>query len=73
MVVYEFEMLERFLENSAFLDIQNRYPMLTKCHCLVMFALKIILKNLQRIDITPAYVDSVLVQESGKGKEHEAG
>ena len=34
-----------------------------------MFALKIILKNLQRIDITPAYVDSVLVQESGKGKE----
>ena len=34
-----------------------------------MFALKIILKNVQRIEITPAYIDSVLVQENGKGKE----
>ena len=42
---------------------------MAKCHCLVMFALKIILKNVQRIDITPAYINSVLVQEDRKGKE----
>ena len=34
-----------------------------------MFALKIIFLNVQRIEITPAYIDSVLVQENGKGKE----
>ena len=43
--------------------------MVAKCYCHVMFALKIILKILQRIDITPEYVDSVLVQESGKGNK----
>ena len=45
MVVYEFEMIERFLENSTFLDIPIKYMLLAKCQCLVMFALKIILKK----------------------------
>ena len=34
-----------------------------------MFALKIILKNVQRMDITPEYINNVLVKETGKGKE----
>ena len=64
MVVYEFEMLERFLENSSFLDIPIKFLLLAKTQCLVMFALKYVLKNVQRLDITPAY--SVIKKEGGK-------
>ena len=66
MVVYEFEMLERFLENSSFLDIPIKFLLLAKTQCLVMFALKYLLKNVQRLDITPAYIDSVIKKEGGK-------
>lgn len=66
MVVYEFEMIERFLENSVFLDIPVKFLMLAKCQCLVMFSFKIILRNVQRMDITPEYVNKVIVQEYGK-------
>ena len=66
MVVYEFEMLERFLENSIFLDIPIKFISLAKSQCLVMFALKYLLKNVQRIDITPAYINTVITKEAGK-------
>ena len=66
MVVYEFEMLERFLENSIFLDIPIKFILLAKSQCLVMFALKYLLKNVQRIDITPAYINTVITKEAGK-------
>ena len=65
MVAYEFEMILRFLENSVFLDIPDKFLLLAKCQCLVMFSLKIILKNVQRMDITPTYVNSVVVGEIG--------
>ena len=65
MVVYEFEMLERFLENSSFLDISIKF-LLSKTQCLVMIAPKYLLKNVQRLDITPAYIDSVIKKEGGK-------
>ena len=66
MVVYEFEMLERFLENSLFLDIPIKFLLLAEFYCLTMFALKIILKNVQRIDVTPEYVQKVIVGEVGR-------
>ena len=66
MVVYEFEMIERFLENSVFLDIPIKFLMLAKCQCLVMFCLKIKLKNVQRMDITSDYVNKVIVNQLGK-------
>ena len=59
-------MLERFLENSVFLDIPIKFILLGKIQCLVMFALKYLLKNVQRMDITPAYVETVITKESGK-------
>ena len=37
MVVYEFEMLERFLENSLFLDVPIKYLLLANFHCHVVF------------------------------------
>ena len=51
MVVYEFEMVERFLENSMYLDIPTKFLLLAQYHCLSMFALKIVLKNFQSIDV----------------------
>ena len=45
MVVYEFEMVERFLENSIYLDIPTKYLLVAKCHCLAMFALNIVFKK----------------------------
>ena len=45
MVVYEFEMVERFLENAMYLGIPSEFLILAKSHLLTMFALKIILKK----------------------------
>ena len=59
-------MIERFLENSVFLGIPIKFLMLAKCQCLVMFCLKIILKNVQRMDITSDYVNKVIVNQLGK-------
>lgn len=55
-----------FVENSIFLDIPVKYLLLAKCHCLVMFCLKIIFKNVQRLDITPEYINTVLVGDCGQ-------
>ena len=52
MVVYEFEMVERFLENSMYLDTPTKFLLLAQCHCLSMVALKIVLKNVQSIDVS---------------------
>ena len=45
MVVYEFDMTNRFLENSVYLDIPLKYLPLAQCHCLVIYTLKLILKT----------------------------
>ena len=66
MVVYEFEMVERFLENSMYLDIPTKCLLLAQCHCLSMFALKIVLKNVQSIDVSSAYIESVILNEKGR-------
>ena len=65
MVLYEFEMVERFLENSIYLDIPTKYLLVAKCHCLAMFALKIVLKNVQKVDVSCDYIDNVIVKERG--------
>ena len=54
-VVYKFEMVERFLENSMYLDIPAKFLLLVQSHCLSMFALKIVLKNVTSIDVSSAY------------------
>ena len=66
MVVYEFGMMERFLENSMYLDIPTKVLLLAQCHCLSMFALKIVLENVQRIDVCIAYMESVILNEKGR-------
>ena len=58
-----------FLENSTFLGIPIKFILLAKSQCLVslvMFALKYLLKQVQMIDITPAYINTVITKEAGK-------
>ena len=66
MVVYEFDMLERFLENKIYFDYPHKTLTLAKMYCLVMFALKIILKCVQKTNISKEYVKSVIINEHGK-------
>ena len=66
MVVYEWEMIDRFLENSVFLDIPLKFLLLARCQCLAMFALKVILKNVQKLNISSQYVTEVILNKKGK-------
>ena len=38
MVVYEWDMLERFLENSKYFDIPSKFIILAQVYCLAMYA-----------------------------------
>ena len=61
MVVYEFEMLERFLENQEYFDhYPSKYLIMAQVHCLVMFAMKIILRAVQKTTITFHYINTVI-------------
>ena len=66
MVVYEFEMLERFLENKIYFDHPEKSLTLAKVYCLAMFALKIVLKCVQKTNISQQYVKSVIIEGHGK-------
>ena len=65
MAVYEFDMLERFLENAVYLDIQSKFLLLAQTQCLVMFTLKLILKNVQSLSVTSKYVQNVVASTVG--------
>ena len=61
MVIYEFDRLERFLENQEyFYYYPSKYLIMAQVHCLVMFAIKIILRAVQKTSITFKYVKTVI-------------
>ena len=66
MVVYEFDMVECFLDNSIYFDIELKFHLIAQCHLLVMFALKIILKHVQKTNVSYHYVSIVVVGDVGK-------
>ena len=41
IVVYEFEMLKRFLKKSIYFDVPYRILLLARCNCLTIFAIKV--------------------------------
>ena len=49
-------MVERFLENAMYLDIPTKYLLVAKCHCLAMFTLNIVLKNVKKVDVSCDYM-----------------
>ena len=66
MVVYEFERLERFLENQEYFDYYLlKYFIMVQVHCLVMFAMKIILCAVQKTTITFDYFKTVIERVVG--------
>ena len=66
MVLYEFDMLQRFLQNKVYFDHPQKWLLLAMVHCLVMFALKIILKCVQKTNISRGYIQSVIIEGNGK-------
>ena len=65
MFVYKWEMLERFLQNAKYFDIPSRFIILAQLYGLVMYALKIVLKNVQRTNLEHTYVQAVIVGDVG--------
>ena len=66
MCLYEFEMTLRFLENKVYFEIPRDKVILCQMYCMVMFGLKIILKQCQKTDVTDAYVAKVIVGDYGE-------
>ena len=66
MCLYEFEMTLRFLENKVYFEIPRDKVILCQMYCMVMFGLKIILKQCQKTDVTDAYVGKVIVGDYGE-------
>ena len=67
MVVYKFEMVYCFLENKVFSYHPEKNVILAIVHCLAIFALKLILKTVQKTNVSKDYV-KFMVRE-GNGKE----
>jgi hypothetical protein len=63
MVAYEFDMIESFLTNRFYVDIPHRHLLLAQTQCLVMLALKIILKHCQMNDIPHSYIKRVIIEK----------
>ena len=64
MVVNEFDMTNRFLENSVYLDIPLKYLLLAQCHCLVMYTLKLILKKFRELTWKESMLNMLLLEMS---------
>ena len=59
-------MVERFLVDFPYIDIPEKYLLLAHAHFLSVFALKIVLKIVHTIDVSPIYVTSVVARDIGK-------
>lgn len=68
MCLYEFDMVERFLENREFFDMQGQFVVLAILYCLPMFCLKIFLKCCQKTTVTSEYVQNTITT-GGSGKK----
>ena len=61
MVLYELELLSRFLENKIFYEVPVDVEITSSLYSLVMFCLKIILKRAQSTDISHDFVHKVII------------
>jgi len=64
MVLYELEMLDRFLDNKVYFEVPVDIEITASVYMIVMFGLKVILKMVQKTDISPEYVNAVFMDET---------
>ena len=69
MCLYEFDMVHRFLNNREFFDTQGNILVLAILYCVVMFAVKVMLKNCQKTTVTSSYIKNVITSTDGAGKQ----
>ena len=69
MCLYEYDMVIRFLENREYFDSQGNIVILAIIYCIVMFCLKIILRQVQKTSVTTKYVSNVVTSVGGAGEK----
>ena len=69
MCLYEFEMVHRFLQNREYFDVKGDTLLLAIMYCCIMFALKILLKQCQKTDVSANYVTNSICNLEGAGKK----
>ena len=67
MSLYEFDMVKRFLENREYFDMPGDVVVLAILYCIVMFAMKIMLKQCQKTTVSSDYVSNVITAVDGTG------
>ena len=65
MSVYEFDQTFRFLECKIYWDVPWSYEVLAQLYCHVLFALRIMLRKVQKTDISASYVKRVFRPHDG--------
>ena len=71
MCLYEWNMIDRFLDNSIYFEIPLMMLITAKMYCLPMFGLKVLLKLAQKVDISYVFLKAYIfnLQEINYGKE----
>ena len=69
--LYEWNMIDRFLDNSIYFEIPLMMLITAKMYCLPMFGLKVLLKLAQKLDISYVFLKAYIfnLQEINYGKE----
>ena len=65
MSIYEFDQIFRFLECKTYWDIPWNYEVLSQIYCHILFALRIMLRKVQKTDVSAKYVNRVFKPHDG--------
>ena len=70
MCLYEWNMIDRFLDNSTYFQIPLMMLITAKMYCLPMFGLKVLLKLAQKVDISYVFLKAYIfnLEEINYGK-----
>ena len=69
MCLYEFDMVHRFLQNKDFFDMPGDVVVLAIIYCIIMFAMKVMLKQCQKTTVAGDYVSNVITAVDGTGQK----
>ena len=69
MCLYEFDMVLRFIQNRDYFDVKGDVIILSILYCVVMFSLKILLKQCQKTDVSSNFVNESIVCKNNAGQK----
>ena len=65
MCLYEWDLVDRFLQNSSYYEVPIQYLVTAKVYCVVIFTFKIILKIVQKVDVSYEFLCDFFYQSKG--------